>query len=140
MVEKMVVEKYQLIEELRRRIEKWKEDEKVSFEIFRKDLDKQNSICYNMLIAIQTAIDLGNLIIEKKKLRVASTYAEIFEILGEGRIIDRKLAKQLSSLARFRNVLAHLYWKIDYKKVYKVLKFGRKVLEKFLKLAREYEL
>jgi uncharacterized protein YutE (UPF0331/DUF86 family) len=140
MVEKMVVEKYQLIEELRRRIEKWKEDEKVSFEIFRKDLDKQNSICYNMLIAIQTVIDLGNLIIEKKKLRVASTYAEIFEILEEGRIIDRKLAKQLSFLARFRNVLAHLYWKIDYKKVYKVLKFGRKVLEKFLKLVREYEL
>jgi uncharacterized protein YutE (UPF0331/DUF86 family) len=140
MVEKMVVEKYQLIEELRRRIEKWKEDEKVSFEIFRKDLDKQNSICYNMLIAIQTAIDLGNLIIEKKKLRVASTYAEIFEILEEGRIIDRKLAKQLSSLARFRNVLAHLYWKIDYKKVYKILKLGRKVLEKFLKLVREYEL
>jgi uncharacterized protein YutE (UPF0331/DUF86 family) len=140
MVEKMVVEKYQLIEELRRRIEKWKEDEKVSFEIFRKDLDKQNSICYNMLITIQTAIDLGNLIIERKKLRVASTYAEIFEILEEGRIIDRKLAKQLSSLARFRNVLAHLYWKIDYKKVYKILKLGRKVLEKFLKLVREYEL
>jgi uncharacterized protein YutE (UPF0331/DUF86 family) len=132
MVEEMVVEKYQLIEELRRRIKKWKEDEKVSFETFRKDLDKQNSICYNMLIAIQTAIDLGNLIIEKKKLRAASTYAEIFEILEEGAIIDKKLAKQLSSLARFRNVLAHLYWKIDYKKVYKVLKFGRRVLEKFL--------
>jgi uncharacterized protein YutE (UPF0331/DUF86 family) len=137
MVEKMVVEKYQLTEELKRRIEKWKEDEKVSFEIFLKDLDKQNSICYNMLIAIQTAIDLGNLIIEKKKLRAASTYAEIFEILEEGGIIDKKLAKQLSSLARFRNVLAHLYWKIDYKKVYKILKFGRRVLEKFLNVIRK---
>jgi uncharacterized protein YutE (UPF0331/DUF86 family) len=137
MVKKMVVEKYQLIEELRRRIEKWKEDEKVSFETFRKDLDKQNSICYNMLISIQTAIDLGNLIIEKKKLRSASTYAEIFEILEEGKIIDKKLAKQLSSLARFRNVLAHLYWKINYRKVYKILKFGRRVLEKFLNAVRK---
>lgn len=133
----MVVEKYQLIEELRRRIEKWKEDEKVSFKTFRKDLDKQNSICYNMLISIQTAIDLGNLVIEKKKLRAASTYAEIFEILEEGKIIDKKLAKQLSSLARFRNVLAHLYWKINYRKVYKILKFGRRVLEKFLNAVRK---
>jgi uncharacterized protein YutE (UPF0331/DUF86 family) len=134
MVEKMVVEKYQLIEELRRRIEKWKEDEKVSFEIFRKDLDKQNSICYNMLIAIQTAIDLGNLIIEKKNLRVASTYAEIFEILEEGRIIDRKLAKQLSSLARFRNVLAHLYWKIDYKRVLQDSEVRKKSFRKIFKV------
>ena len=136
----MVIEKYQLIRELERRIEKWKEDEKVSFETFKKDFDKQNSICYNMLVAIQTAIDLGNLIIEEKKLRAASTYSEIFEVLKEGKIIDSKLAKGLSSLARFRNVLAHLYWKIDYKRVYKILKHGRKVLEKFLKVVGRYEL
>jgi uncharacterized protein YutE (UPF0331/DUF86 family) len=138
MVEKMVVERYQLMKELEKRIAKWKEDERVSFETFKNDFDKQNSICYNMLIAIQTAIDLGNLILERK-LKTASTYAEIFEVLGEENIISNKLAKQLSSLARFRNVLAHLYWKIEYKRVYKVLKFGRKILESFLKAVKEYE-
>jgi uncharacterized protein YutE (UPF0331/DUF86 family) len=136
MVEKMVVEKYELIKELERRLEKWKEDEKISFENFEKDFDKQNSICHNMMIAIQCAIDLGNLIIEEKKLGIASTYAEIFEILGKEKIISKELAKRLSFLARFRNVLAHLYWKIDYKKVYRVLKTQRKYLEGFLKVVK----
>ncbi len=115
MGEKMVIERIMLTKELERRVEKWKEDERISFEVFKKDLDKQNSICYNMLIAIQTAIDLGNSIIEERKLGAASTYSEVFEILAKNRILPRGLAKKLSSLARFRNVLAHLYWKVDYK-------------------------
>jgi len=139
MGEKMVIERIMLTKELERRVEKWKEDERISFEVFKKDLDKQNSICYNMLIAIQTAIDLGNSIIEERKLEAASTYSEVFEILAKNRILPRGLAKKLSSLARFRNVLAHLYWKIDYKRVYKVLKSGRKIMENFLKVIKEYE-
>jgi len=119
-------------------LEKWKQDEKISFKQFLSDTEKQNSVCYNMLISIQCAIDLGNFIIEKKGLEIASTYSEVFQILEKNKIINKKLADELSFLARFRNALAHIYWKIDLKKVYRVLKTKRTVLEKFLKFVKNY--
>jgi len=130
----MDVREFQLIKELERRVEKWKEDEKISYENFINNIEKQNAICYNMMISIQCLIDLGNIIIEKKGYEVASTYAEVFEILNRHKIIKKDLAKELSFLARFRNVLAHVYWSIDYEKVYNVLKTKRKILENALKI------
>ena len=126
----MDVREFQLIKELERRIEIWNKDEKISYENFINDIEKQNAICYNMMICIQCLIDLGNIIIEKKGYEIPSTYAEIFEILQR----HNSLAKELSFLARFRNVLAHVYWSIDYKKVYNVLKTKRKILEKSMKI------
>jgi len=130
----MDVREFQLIKELEKRIEIWKKDEKISYENFINDIEKQNAICYNIMICIQCLIDLENIIIEKKGYEIASTYAEIFEILKRHKIIKNSLAKELSFLARFRNVLAHVYWSIDYKKVYNVLKTKRKILEKSMKI------
>ena len=129
----MVVDWIELVKELERRLEKWKEDEKISKDEFLNNIDKQDSICYNMMIAIQCAIDLGNFIIQSKKFETPATYAEIFEILGRHKILDKKLAEEMQILARTRNVLAHLYWKIDLLRVFRVLKTKRKILEKFLK-------
>ena len=134
----MDVREFQLIKELERRIEIWNKDEKISYENFINDIEKQNAICYNMMICIQCLIDLGNIIIEKKGYEIASTYAEIFEILKRHKIIKNSLAKELSFLARFRNVLAHVYWSIDYKKVYNVLKTKRKIVENALKIFKSF--
>lgn len=35
---------------------------------------------------------------------------------------QQDLSMNLQSMARFRNLLVHMYWKIDYEKVYEILK------------------
>ncbi len=128
----------ELVKELGRRLRRWEEDEKISLRKFLTDKEKQDSISYNMLVAIQSAIDLGNYLIEERGLEPASTYAEVFEILARHRIVTRRHATKLKRLARFRNVLAHLYWRIDYKRVYRMLKTGRKPLERFLSVVERF--
>lgn len=125
------------IRELRMRLEKWKKDKAISWEEFKSNQTLQDAILHNMLVAIQSVIDLGNSIIEKKQLESPATYAEIFEILSRHDLINKSLSKKLVSLAKFRNVLVHLYWKIDLKRVYRIFKTSDKTLEEFLKIAEK---
>lgn len=124
------------LKELERRLAKWKSYKMVSFSEFSSNLEKQDSIIHNMLVAIQAAIDLGNSLIEKRGLEPPSTYAEIFSILGDGKLISKSLSREMQKLARFRNVLVHFYWNIRLRKVYHVLKTKDVVLERFYKVVK----
>ena len=42
-------------------------------------------------------------------------------MLGEAGIISPELTTRLQQLARFRNLLVHMYWKIEYEQVYDVI-------------------
>lgn len=47
--------------------------------------------------------------------------AGCFGALGSAGIILPDLASRLQQMARFRNLLVHVYWRIDYGRVYDVL-------------------
>ena len=66
---------------------------------------------------IEACIDIASHIISAKGFQRAESYAEMFEILGKKDIIKTQLSKELSNMARFRNVLVHGYAKIDNSKV-----------------------
>lgn len=138
MVEKMGIVELRELKELERRLKRWERDKKVSIKEFMLNKEKQDSIIYNMLIAVQASIDLGNRLLEKNNLGPASTYAEIFEILGKNGLISLALSKELQKLARFRNVLVHFYWDINLKKVYFVLKRKDRVLRKFYEIVKRF--
>lgn len=53
--------------------------------------------------------------------KVPEEYDECFVILDQAGIIPQSLSSSLQNMARFRNLLVHMYWKIDYEKVYKIL-------------------
>jgi len=61
-------------------------------------------------------------LIVERSLRRPSTYRESFEILSEEGIIPSELGDDLSDLAGFRNVLVHIYWRLNLEEVYGVLK------------------
>lgn len=48
-----------------------------------------------------------------RKLRLPQTYAEAFDILGEGAIIPADFSYTFASIAGFRNFLAHDYEGVD---------------------------
>ncbi len=50
-----------------------------------------------------------------RRLRaVPEDYAQCFVLLAEARLLPSDLAERLSSMARFRNRLVHLYGDVDY--------------------------
>ncbi|MFH1957520.1 MAG: DUF86 domain-containing protein [bacterium] len=110
-------------------------------EVSCKDIAEKRDIChrvcYVMLVAIQTAIDMANLIIANEKLRRPSSYRESFEILSAEKIISKENADVLKQLAGFRNYLVHQYVKLNYKRVCDNLKKGFNSLNYFRRAVGE---
>jgi uncharacterized protein YutE (UPF0331/DUF86 family) len=103
----------------------------------KRDRDKRNMVLHAMLVAIQAAVDIGSHLIAEYRLRRPSTYRETFEVLFEGGLVPEGLAGQLADLAGFRNVLVHIYWKIDLDEAFEILQRDRKALNDFIRLVKE---
>ena len=58
-------------------------------------------------------------------------YAGCFSLLHEADIIPADLCDRLQKMARFRNLLIHVYWKIDYGQVYEIIQTRLKDLRDF---------
>lgn len=88
---------------------------------FLKDRDKQDVASFRLIVATEAAIDVCLHIAAKVLKKVPEEYAGCFQLLGDNEVIDRELATQLVRMARFRNLLVHQYWKIDYARLYQII-------------------
>jgi uncharacterized protein YutE (UPF0331/DUF86 family) len=88
---------------------------------FLNDRDAQDIASYRLLIALEAALALCYHVTAKRLRRVPEEYAECFKILAEGGIISEELSLRLQKAARFRNMLVHVYWKVDYSSVFDAL-------------------
>jgi uncharacterized protein YutE (UPF0331/DUF86 family) len=93
----------------------------LSRERFLSDQDVMDIACYRLLVAIEAALALCYHVSAKQLRTVPEEYAECFGTLGEAGILPMELAGRLQRLARFRNLLVHMYWKIDYGQVFDIL-------------------
>ena len=84
-------------------------------------------------LAIQCVIDISNHAVADLKLRLPADNAELFELLAANRIITAALARKLTAMAGFRNILVHEYLEIDRRRVYSVLKNDLADFEKFIR-------
>lgn len=83
--------------------------------------DKIDSAKYNMIVAIEGTIDICNHIVAQAGGRAPNDHADCFVVLGELKILNLDFVERLRQMARFRNLLVHLYWKVDDKKVFQIL-------------------
>lgn len=90
----------------------------LSREQFAADEDARDIACYRLLVAIEAALALCYHVSAKRLRKVPEEYAECFVILRDAAILPADLAGRLQRMARFRNLLVHMYWKIDYGQVF----------------------
>ena len=114
-------------------IKKLKEKSKISLEKYLKDEDSQDVVERRFQTSIESCLNIGNHIISLLDLEIPQDYASVFFSLAKGRVISKKLATDMGDLARFRNLLVHLYWKIDHKDIHKKIKKRIRILRKCLK-------
>lgn len=89
-------------------------------------------------LAIQCCLDIGMHIVTDDKLREPESYADIFSSLQEGKVISADLALRLSKMAKFRNLLVHIYAKVEVEKVYSILHSGLGDIDEFSKAVLDY--
>ena len=116
--QELVRTRCQEIEDSLGRLERIKAVDK---EDFLKDRDIQDIASYRMLVAIEAALGLCYHVSAKSLKRVPNEYAECFAILADEGIIANDLSESLQRMARFRNILVHMYWKIDYGALYDLI-------------------
>ncbi|NIO69827.1 MAG: DUF86 domain-containing protein [Anaerolineae bacterium] len=98
---------------------------------FLADYRNTESAKYLLIVATEAAIDLCNHIVARGGGRAPQDYADCFAILADLKVIRPDLAKRLKQMARFRNLLVHLYWKVDNQRVYQVIQSNLGDLDTF---------
>ena len=88
---------------------------------FLTDPDLIDSAKYRLITAIEAAISICNHIIARKFKRAPESYSDCFILLHECGVISAELAERLGNMARFRNMLVHIYWEIDDEKIFDIL-------------------
>lgn len=94
---------------------------RLSRETFFSNQDALDVACYRLLIAIEAALALCFHVSAKRLHQVPEEYAGCFTTLERAGLIPADLSGRLQQMARFRNLLVHVYWKIDYRQVYDVI-------------------
>jgi uncharacterized protein YutE (UPF0331/DUF86 family) len=90
-------------------------------EAFLADADARDIACYRLLVAIEAALALCYHVSARRLRSVPEDYAGCFETLATGGVIPEDLSTRLQQMARFRNVLVHVYWTLDYGRVFDVV-------------------
>lgn len=84
-------------------------------------------------LAIQCVLDISNHVVADMRLNLPSDNKELFERLRTQKIMPALLAKKLTAMAGFRNILVHEYLEIDRRRVYAVLKNDLGDFESFIR-------
>jgi len=116
------------IEESISRLERF---QSVGREEFLSNRDMMDIAHHRLLVAIEAALALCYHISAHRLRKVPEEYAECFGTLKEAGLIPEELAIRLQRMARFRNLLVHMYWKVDYGRVYEVIMKDLKDLRAF---------
>jgi uncharacterized protein YutE (UPF0331/DUF86 family) len=108
--------------DIRGSVDRLEETRDLSRSEFLADQDTIDIACYRLLIAIEAAIQICFHISAQRLHKTPDSYGECFALLGEAGIVDSPLAERLQLMARFRNMLVHVYWEVDYDRVYEILR------------------
>ena len=73
----------------------------------------QDVFVLNIQRAVQAAIDIANVLISQKGLKLPATYKDCFKILNENKLIDDSLRERMVKMVGFRNIAVHDYQQID---------------------------
>ena len=116
-----------------------KELQPLTYEEFARDYVVHAAVERHLQVAIQAALDIGSMILAELSAKPPKDYASIFPDMSKVGILPPDFADKLAGMARFRNVLVHLYVEVDLRKVlYHYLQTSLGDFELFIQYVSEY--
>lgn len=112
----------------------------INWENFSQDKVIRRYIERTLHMAVEACLDIANHIISYEGYREPVDNKDIFQVLFEQKILDKKLMENLKKMAQFRNVIVHDYIRVQPEIVYAilqknfgdVLEFANLIKERFL--------
>ena len=118
---------------VKRHLRRIEEKRNIDLNIFLKDIDLQESILFNLQMAIQNCIDIAANIISDEGLGVPGSTNEMFYLLEENGYLDRDITEKMVKAVGFRNLIVHEYEKIELGQVFEIAQEDIKDFNKYLK-------
>ena len=103
----------------------------IMLEAYAGDWKIQRIVERTLQMMIETCLDISGHIISDEKFRVPETYADMFRILVENRILSTSRLDAFEKMARFRNIVVHDYERIDSEIVIGILRNNLEDFENF---------
>ncbi|MBF0474245.1 MAG: DUF86 domain-containing protein [Deltaproteobacteria bacterium] len=122
------------VKDIREAVTKLRASGNIPLVDFLADIDRRDLACYRLIMAAEAAIGICLHLAAKVLKKAAEEYAGCFQLLSDHHLIDQGLATRLGRMARFRNLLVHQYWEINYSLVYEIITGPRlSDLEEFIR-------
>jgi len=97
------------------------EKRSVTLKEFLNDIDRQESILFNLQMAIQNCIDIAAHIASDENLGVAGSTNELFYLLLDNDYLSLDMTEKMVAAVGFRNLVVHEYEIVDLKRVYQIV-------------------
>lgn len=102
-----------------------------TYEDLVNEVDVQDLVNRRLQVAIESCIDIATHLVSGLNLQGQDTAAEFFRLLAKEGVIRPELAERVAKAYGLRNVLVHLYLKIDYQIVHQSSHEGLEDLREF---------
>lgn len=89
-------------------------------DVFIADRTAREVVMLNLFLGLQESAALAMHWLADEGVIVPATYGEAFTALAESGVIDRELAGRLRAAVGLRNLIAHQYGVIDFRRVFAV--------------------
>jgi uncharacterized protein YutE (UPF0331/DUF86 family) len=117
---------------LKQHLNRIHEKRNTALERFLEDIDRQESVIFNIQLAVQSCIDIAAHIISEEGLGVPGSTSEMFYLLEESGYLDRDLAEKMVKAVGFRNLIVHQYSKVEMKRVFEIAQKDIQDLHEYL--------
>jgi uncharacterized protein YutE (UPF0331/DUF86 family) len=107
----------------------------VSYDRFLRERDAQNMVLFAVYRVAQDLIDVAAMVVADRGLGVPHSYREAFALMTQAGLIEAQLSVDVEGWVGLRNVIAHIYRKLDLDRVYTAVSSERDALSSFLVVA-----
>lgn len=114
-----------------------KELQRLTYDEFARDHLLHASAERDFQVAIQAALDIGSMLLAALSPKIPESYKDIFAGLAEVDILPADFAQKLVEMAKFRNVLVHMYLEVDLERMYHYLQHNLEDFELFARYISE---
>lgn len=101
--------------------------------------DMRNLCIHHLRIALESILDISRHIIAVKGFGIADLETEnIIDILGKNGVIPYEFSLKIRGMAGMRNAIVHVYWNLDYEKIFEMIKDRLSDFEDFARYIVQY--
>jgi uncharacterized protein YutE (UPF0331/DUF86 family) len=105
---------------VKRHLQRILEKRNTNVQSFLHDIDRQESILFNLQMAVQLCIDIAAHIISEEGFGVPGSTSEMFYLLEENGYLDGRLTEKMVKAVGLRNLIVHEYTRIELEKIFEV--------------------